>query len=562
MKKTIIIFLILITTISYSQERKGVHQIEWEKHQNVVEVFQKRQSAEDIIPLNKTLFEQKAMSKVVFGYLPYWERSSAPQYFQYDILTHIALFSFGASPTTGSLSNPSGWPWTSIINEAHNNGVKVIMCVTQFDDSKIHTIITDATIKNNFFSNVKSKIETYNFDGVNIDFEGLYYDDRENNINPFMQELTDYIHTNVGSDQEISFAGPVVNWGGHWDLVGLANACDYIFIMGYAFWGNWSSTTGPSAPLEGGTYNIKNALTNSSNGYGSVTANNPEKLILGFPYYGNKWKTENQYEGSNTEENGSSIFYTSAVDKWNTYGKKWSSKYKVPWTAWQDGTQWYQVWCEDDSSLGLKYDFVIEKNIKGTGMWALGYDGDRDELWDKLREKFYYIPNTAPIITDLPDTISFVNDTLAKINIWNFVSDNETSTSSLEFLFTSLNDSVFTEYDPALGILTITSDTLFSGVAKLEIEVSDGEFSTKDTLIIYVSVPSVEEIIPEKFILRQNYPNPFNPKTTIKYDIINDSFVKLNIYNLKGEKVKTLVNKNQLKGKYSIEFDGSNLASG
>ncbi|MEA1986080.1 MAG: T9SS type A sorting domain-containing protein, partial [Candidatus Marinimicrobia bacterium] len=57
-------------------------------------------------------------------------------------------------------------------------------------------------------------------------------------------------------------------------------------------------------------------------------------------------------------------------------------------------------------------------------------------------------------------------------------------------------------------------------------------------------------------------PNPFNPKTTIKYDIINDSFVKLNIYNLKGEKVKTLVNKNQLKGKYSIEFDGSNLASG
>jgi len=72
-----------------------------------------------------------------------------------------------------------------------------------------------------------------------------------------------------------------------------------------------------------------------------------------------------------------------------------------------------------------------------------------------------------------------------------------------------------------------------------------------------------EETNPIKSIrLYQNYPNPFNPTTVINYQIPNDGFVTLKVYDILGKEVKTLVNEFQAKGKYSLNFDASRLASG
>jgi phosphatidylserine/phosphatidylglycerophosphate/cardiolipin synthase-like enzyme len=68
--------------------------------------------------------------------------------------------------------------------------------------------------------------------------------------------------------------------------------------------------------------------------------------------------------------------------------------------------------------------------------------------------------------------------------------------------------------------------------------------------------------VPALYSLEQNYPNPFNPKTNIKYSIPENSFVTLKIYDLLGREIKTLVNQNQISGKYSITFDMSGFASG
>ena len=74
--------------------------------------------------------------------------------------------------------------------------------------------------------------------------------------------------------------------------------------------------------------------------------------------------------------------------------------------------------------------------------------------------------------------------------------------------------------------------------------------------------------LPEEFELRENYPNPFNPVTTIRYALAQSEAVTIEIYNILGQKVKTLINNVQTSsGRYRVQWDstndfGSRVASG
>ncbi|HRJ86483.1 MAG TPA: T9SS type A sorting domain-containing protein, partial [Ignavibacteria bacterium] len=60
----------------------------------------------------------------------------------------------------------------------------------------------------------------------------------------------------------------------------------------------------------------------------------------------------------------------------------------------------------------------------------------------------------------------------------------------------------------------------------------------------------------------QNYPNPFNPVTKIQFDIPKTGFTTLKVYDATGSEVSTLVSDNLVTGKYTVDFDASNLSSG
>jgi len=68
--------------------------------------------------------------------------------------------------------------------------------------------------------------------------------------------------------------------------------------------------------------------------------------------------------------------------------------------------------------------------------------------------------------------------------------------------------------------------------------------------------------IPKSYDLSQNYPNPFNPVTKINYALPKQGFVTLKIYDITGREVKVLVNEFRQAGYYTVDFNGSNLASG
>ncbi len=370
-------------------------------------------SGKGIMPLhtNKT----SSLSKIVFGFMPDWEYTSgANNDMHYELLTHVAAFDFLTS-SNGSIKYPDAWPWTDVINAAHAKGTKVIMAVTNFGGSEkapdvAHSLLTNTNAKNILFNNIKNIITTYKLDGVNIDFEAMNSTDRGNLLNSFLSDLTSFIHTELPG-KEVSFDGPAINWSG-WNIDGLAQSVDYIFIMGYDYSGSWSKITGPVAPLTGnGDHYIEYDLTHT---YGKPLSKYPQKLILGVPYYGKYWKTTTGNAGSSVTSFVKSTFYRNTViDAENYGGFIWDNASQTPWYRWQSGG-WNQVWNDNERSLGKKYDFALSQNIGGIGIWALNYDGNRTELWNLISTKFAGGSTPIPSRPKSPAVLS-KNDTSVTI---------------------------------------------------------------------------------------------------------------------------------------------------
>jgi F5/8 type C domain/Secretion system C-terminal sorting domain len=73
---------------------------------------------------------------------------------------------------------------------------------------------------------------------------------------------------------------------------------------------------------------------------------------------------------------------------------------------------------------------------------------------------------------------------------------------------------------------------------------------------------TITNINPNEFELLQNYPNPFNPSTKISFNLAQNGKVNLEVYNILGQKVKTLIDQDMIKGQHEVVFNADNLASG
>jgi hypothetical protein len=99
---------------------------------------------------------------------------------------------------------------------------------------------------------------------------------------------------------------------------------------------------------------------------------------------------------------------------------------------------------------------------------------------------------------------------------------------------------------------------LFAGGSKFQYRLkqvdTDGQFEYSDAIEV--------EILPTKFELSQNYPNPFNPSTTIQFSLPKATQLKINVYNMIGELVRTLVDGNYDAGYHKVTLNAADLPSG
>ncbi|MDP2303220.1 MAG: M1 family aminopeptidase [Ignavibacteria bacterium] len=157
---------------------------------------------------------------------------------------------------------------------------------------------------------------------------------------------------------------------------------------------------------------------------------------------------------------------------------------------------------------------------------------------------------------------------------WNYIpAGGELNKINLSITQSSHNNPTYFTMPIQIKILTSITDTIITVFNDNQIQ--NFELIVRGTpqqlildpnnyILKNATVTNIDDIkdIPSEFYLGQNYPNPFNPITTISWQIVNNSFVTLKVYDFLGKEVQTLVSEYKNQGTYKTEFDASDLTSG
>ena len=146
------------------------------------------------------------------------------------------------------------------------------------------------------------------------------------------------------------------------------------------------------------------------------------------------------------------------------------------------------------------------------------------------------------------ETAAQVAPSLAQAFVAHYAGDEKPSTQALSLAGTLLASS-----DPSTKLIGQMLGTLWT------------DLLPNDNTLVLDTITEVNEkadMQPTGLLLMQNYPNPFNPSTTIEYTLNRGGHVNLSVFNITGQKVGVLVDREQTSGRHSITFDASSLPSG
>lgn len=172
--------------------------------------------------------------------------------------------------------------------------------------------------------------------------------------------------------------------------------------------------------------------------------------------------------------------------------------------------------------------------------------------------------NHAPVIEDMPNATIDQGKYLS-VTV-NFTDEDEVDSHEIVCLADTSDIQFNVRGHTSGSMVLIVPEDNFSGEAEISIIVKDfgiGELSDTTSFILSVNPTGIEEnVVPDKFSLSQNYPNPFNPETNIRFVVPETEKVEINVYDMRGNLVRQLVNHVYHPGQYSIKFEAGNVASG
>jgi spore germination protein YaaH len=376
-----------------AEDHRSIHELETLRHRALPDAARRVDPPAPITPL---LRSSGLLTHEVHGYHPWWMGTSYTTY-DWSLLSTIAFFSLELDGT-GAIVDDHGWPWPTLVATAHENGVRVLVTATLFSTSEISVLLADPARRQVAVTNLVAEVQSAGADGINLDLEGVP-GARKEDLVAFVGELEAALDSALPAPY-LSVATPAVDWDNAFDYDELAFRCDHLMVMAYDYHWSGSAFTGPVAPLAGwGTYNVSWTVQDYQT-WGTP----PGKMLLGVPYYGYRWETVSGEPGAATTSSGVARTYTQAAADAELHGFLWDVPSSTPWYRYED-PGWRQGWYDDDSSLAAKYTLVLDEGLAGVGIWALGYDGTRPELWTALAAAFtdaIGVPGPVAVVSQGP----------------------------------------------------------------------------------------------------------------------------------------------------------------
>ncbi|MFZ3171030.1 MAG: S-layer homology domain-containing protein [Carboxydocellales bacterium] len=253
----------------------------------------------------------------------------------------------------------------SFIDWAHTQGIRVTPMVSKkFSSGYIQTVLASPVLRTKLINNLLSKVDKYGYDGLNLDFEGAGLEPFPGALTAFVQELANGLHKRgkLATIAVMPKTGPnTPGWLGEYDYPALGKMVDYVIIMAYDQ--SWEgSPPGPVAGLDWVSRSMSYA----------VSAIDPQKVIMGAPLYGRRWKDDKGGRGV-------SYAYAQQLLTENNGILLWNDSAKTPYFSARDAQGVNQVvYFENQLSLQHKMDYAAELKVAGAAFWRLGFE---DPSW-------------------------------------------------------------------------------------------------------------------------------------------------------------------------------------
>ncbi len=334
----------------------------------------------------------------------------------FDLLSTVAFFAIHVAYNGRVVEDSNFSVWdssvvTGLISTAHAHGVKVVVTIVgPGNPSDLCNALYDRAIT---ISEIVNQVTLKGADGVNIDYEGQLQTCKNNN--PALNQTNQSLVTALARDLRTAlnaagpgnylsidtYSGSAAGNDGFFNIPDLTNYVDSFFIMAYDMdYYGWKLAgctrycMNPVSPLSTYPYNDTTAVTQ----YSAVAG--PGKVILGLPYYGRVACVASPVLHAYPTRNMTAATYTQAASASQDPDVK-AGTYRVHrdpndptglerWDSWYDNTNrcWREMYWDDTTSLGTRYNLVNRSNIRGVGFWTLNYGGGSPELWDLLSAYF------------------------------------------------------------------------------------------------------------------------------------------------------------------------------
>ena len=231
-------------------------------------------------------------------------------------------------------------------------------------------ILNDYKLRETLINNIIDVVLENDLDGINLDFENMKTEDKDM-FSQFLIELkprlAEYFKV-LSVDVTAPDGG--TNWSECYDRNKIGKIADYEVFMAY-------DQNGSSSPKEGTTAGADWIEVGIKKFVGTQEEVQPDKMILGMPFYTRLWKSDGT----------SSVVYIKSVDSKIPSGveKKWDEDLKQYYVEYNSGSTIYKMWIEDEKSLKAKFDLMHEYNLGGAAYWQKDFESQN--IWDLVEKE-------------------------------------------------------------------------------------------------------------------------------------------------------------------------------